>query len=371
MSTIASEVQRTLIVAHGADERAVLRRALERGGPSWVVLDEGDPDRALVRATTEAFDCVIIEHRPVTTGVELVRAIRERAPNLPLLLVAGALDEELERAVVEAGATDVISHDDASPTRLARRVRAAVRIGRVDAEQARMLAEAQAAAAARDDLLAVVSHDLRSPLNAIVLACDALEGIHGDAPDQRRYIGAIRRASQRAERLLRDLLDVARIESGGLRLECRPVSAKAILDQTRSDHEIVARDAGAQLVVDITADPGQVFADRDRILQVLANLVGNSIKHAAGAPIRLEARADADGVELVVADRGPGIVPDQLPHIFYRFWQGRSKRRGGAGLGLTIAKGIVEAHGGQIEVTSEVGQGTRFTVRLPRPPTRT
>ena len=103
------------------------------------------------------------------------------------------------------------------------------------------------------------------------------------------------------------------------------------------------------------------------MLQVLANLVGNSLKHAAGSAITLEARSDADGVELVVSDSGPGINPEQLPHVFDRFWQGRTRRRGGAGLGLTIARGIVEAHGGAIAVTSEVGRGTRFTVKLPRP----
>jgi two-component system, OmpR family, sensor histidine kinase BaeS len=100
---------------------------------------------------------------------------------------------------------------------------------------------------------------------------------------------------------------------------------------------------------------------------VLANLVGNSIKHAAGAAITLEARGDDDGVELTVGDSGPGIAAEALPHVFDRFWQGRSRRRGGAGLGLTIARGIVLAHGGDIAVASEVGQGTRFTVRLPRP----
>src|SRR5262249_30682403 len=150
--------------------------------------------------------------------------------------------------------------------------------------------------------------------------------------DRKKYVAAIRRASVRAERLLRDLLEVSRIESGALRLERRAISAKALLEQTRSDHEIQARDAGAKITVAVDRDPGAIFVDRDRVLQVLANLVGNALKHAPGATITLGARADGDGVELAVSDLGPGIAPDHLPHVFDRFWQGRARRRGGAGL---------------------------------------
>ena len=341
---------RILVVAPDDVVRARLRTAL--AGAGWPSVDEEtDLDHGLTRSAAGGHDGVIVDH---PAALDLVTALRGRGASVPVLLCAAAVDEALERAAQQAGVTDVLGPDDLIPTRLARRINAAVGPHRGRSP------------GPRDELLAIVSHDLRSPLNAIVLACDALETELGDT-ERKRYVAAVRRAGQRAERLLRDLLDVSRIETGGLKLEPRAVSARSILEQTRADHELLARDAGSQITLEVPADPGAVLADRDRVLQVLANLIGNSLKHAAGSEIKLEARGDADAVELVVADRGPGIHPDALPHIFDRFWQGRTRRRGGAGLGLTIARGIVEAHGGAIAVTSEPGQGTRFTVRLPRP----
>lgn len=363
--TESTTAPKILLVAPEGEERAALVRALGRAD-AGAVEEEADLDRALVRAAGGEHDCVIVDHRLGPTALDLVSALRGRGGTVPVLLYSARPDDDAERAAHAAGVTDLLTPEDLGPTRLARRVRLAVRFGQADAETAAMLARAQAAAAARDELLAIVSHDLRSPLNAIVLACDALDADIGDT-ERKRYVGAVRRAGQRAERLLRDLLDVSRIESGALRLECRPISARSLLEQTRSDHELAARDAGSQIRIETVGDPGQVFADRDRVLQVLANLVGNSIKHAAGAAIVLEARGAADHVAITVGDSGPGIAAEALPHVFDRFWQGRSRRRGGAGLGLTIARGIALAHGGDITVASEVGQGTRFTVELPRP----
>jgi signal transduction histidine kinase len=361
----SSESPRILLVAPDDDARATLGRALAGAGAS-AVDEESDLDRALTRAVAGEHDCLIVDHRLGRTALDLVGALRGRGATLAVLLYSARPDEDTERAAHAAGVTDLVTPEDLGPTRLARRVRFAIRFGQADAEAAKMLARAQATAAARDELLAIVSHDLRSPLNAIVLACDALDADIGDA-ERKRYVAAIRRAGQRAERLLRDLLDVSRIESGALRLECRPISARSVLEQTRSDHELLARDAGSKLELKLAGDPGQILADRDRVLQVLANLVGNALKHAAGATITLEARGDVDKVELSVSDSGPGINPEQLPHVFDRFWQGRTRRRGGAGLGLTIARGIAKAHTGDLTVASEVGRGTRFTVVLPRP----
>jgi len=364
MTTTPTEF-RLLLVVPADDGRPSLRRAIGRADLGAAIEEESDPDRAMARVTTESFDAVVIDRLRGRTAVDLVGALRGRGVTAPLVLVVDG-DAALEQAAFEAGATDVITADDLGSPRLARRLRTVVRSGHADAEAARMLARAQAAAAARDELLSIVSHDLRSPLNAIVLACDALDADITEA-ERKRYVAAVRRAGQRAERLLRDLLDVSRIESGGLKLECRALSAKSLLDQTRSDHELLARDAGSTMTLEVPADTGQVFADRDRVLQVLANLVGNALKHAPGSPVTIGATPHADAVELWVADRGPGIPAEALPHVFDRFWQGRARRRSGAGLGLTIARGIVDAHGGQIRADSELGKGTRFTVRLPRP----
>jgi signal transduction histidine kinase len=354
-----------LVVATDDDGRASLRKSIARAGLGKVEA-EGDADRALGRAASDGFDAVIVDRLRGRTAVDLATAMRGRGVTAAILLVVTDDDAELERAALEAGVTDVLTAADLAAPRLAHRLRSAVRSGRADADAAQMLERAQGAAAARDELLSIVSHDLRSPLNAIVLACDALDADITEN-ERKRYVAAVRRAGQRAERLLRDLLDVSRIESGGLKLEQRALSVKSLLEQIRGDHELQARDANSTVTLEIPDDAGQVFADRDRVLQVLANLVGNALKHAPGSPVTIGATSVPEGVELWVADKGPGITPDALPHVFDRFWQGRTRRRGGAGLGLTIARGIVAAHSGQIRADSEVGQGTRFTVRLPRP----
>src|SRR5262249_40597594 len=152
----------------------------------------------------------------------------------------GQHDEELLQAAVDAGITDFFPKADLSPRRIALRIRFAVRIGRAEAESAKLLAAATQASRARDDVLAVVSHDLRGPLHAIGLACEALrDEISGERT--LRYLGAIERQSHRAERLINDLLEASAIENGGLTLARSPVDAAAIVRQATADHELAAQ----------------------------------------------------------------------------------------------------------------------------------
>ena len=131
----------------------------------------------------------------------------------------------------------------------------------------------------------------------------------------------------------------------------------------------MTREAGLTIHTAVADGCGKVVADRDRIAQVFGNLISNAIKYAkAGGAITIEASIAGDTVGFAVVDRGPGIAPEYLPHLFDRYWQGRKQRRGSAGLGLAIAKGIVEAHGGAIGAASAPGEGARFTFSLPRAP---
>src|SRR5205823_314007 len=134
--------------------------------------------------------------------------------------------------------------------------------------------------------------------------------------------------------------------------------------QAAADHELLAKETGGQIIAHTPDEQVVVSADRDRVLQVLGNLIGNSLKHARGAPIEITVeRRDSEAL-IAVQDRGPGITPGELPHVFDRYWKGRAKK-GGAGLGLAIAKGIVSAHGGRIAVDSTQGGGARFFFTLP------
>jgi signal transduction histidine kinase len=216
-------------------------------------------------------------------------------------------------------------------------------------------------------VLAVVSHDLRGPLHAIGLACEALhDEVTGAAV---RYLGAIERASQRAERLITDLLEASAIENGALQLARAAVDAGAIVRQATADYELQVKETGGKLTAKLPEGSTLVSADRDRVLQVLGNLIGNALKHARGAPIEISLERTGRDAVIAVRDNGPGIADAELPHVFDRYWHGRAKK-GGAGLGLAIAKGIVDAHGGQIVVASKQGAGAEFSFTLPLAPPR-
>jgi signal transduction histidine kinase len=236
-------------------------------------------------------------------------------------------------------------------------------------ENARLFRAAQDATRARDDLVAIVSHDLRNPVHTIHMAATFLLEI---APKDdrrvqaRRQLEVIQRSATRANRLIQDLLDVARIQAGGLAVEPVPVDVKSLLQEAVESATPLA--SAAQLAVTCSPPPMPVAvsSDRERVLQVFANLIGNAIKFTPkGGQISLLACQENGEVRFTVADTGPGIPPEHLDHVFDRYWQAKSTAKLGAGLGLSIAKGIVEAHGGRIWVESPPQSGAQFNFTLP------
>lgn len=217
---------------------------------------------------------------------------------------------------------------------------------------------------AQDEVLAVVSHDLRGPLSAIGLACDALSA--GLTPDeQRACIATIERSSARCERLIKDLLGIAKLEQGHLELEVETFDVHDLVRQVCHDYAPAAAAAGATITASMGRSPQPLVGDRDRLHQVLSNLIGNALVHAPGAAIEISVVSRAADLVIAVTDDGPGIAPDELVRVFERYRQGK-RARGGAGLGLAIVKAVVEAHHGVATVISRPGHGARFEVALPR-----
>ena len=230
---------------------------------------------------------------------------------------------------------------------------------------------AEEAARARDVMLGVVSHDLKNPLSTISLAASfLLEDVipdDGTRAVERKQLGAVQRAAERMFRLIHDLLDVAAIEGGRISLGRRRVqTVPPLIDDALDLLRPLASAKTIDLVTEVPEVLPSIDVDRDRLLQVFSNLGGNALKFTPeGGRVAIVVRVDGDALQFTVADTGPGIDEANLRHVFDRFWQAETTAHLGTGLGLAIAKGIVEAHGGQIGVTSTLGEGTQFSFTIP------
>jgi len=237
-------------------------------------------------------------------------------------------------------------------------------------DNARLYARAERAVQARQELIATVSHDLRNPLSNIVLsAALLLRAPSTDGPAAReKQIGVIQRSADRMNRIILDLLDVASINAGHLAIERKSHPAAALVSDAIELSAATAARMMLRLEGALVGDGLEVDCDRDRLLQVFGNLIGNAIKFTPeGGTIKVSAEPREGGETLFsVADTGPGIPLDDLPHVFDRYWQARKTARLGTGLGLSISKGIVEAHDGRIWAESAPGQGATFFFTIPR-----
>ncbi len=240
-------------------------------------------------------------------------------------------------------------------------------------EQARM--REREADEARRDLVAAVSHDLRTPLASVRALIEAVaDGVVDDPETRARYLASARGEVTKLGRLVDDLFELARIDAGLLQLELEETSLHDLVSDTLSSFGHEAERRGIRLVGEVSPEVDPVLASPSKLQRVLYNLVSNALRHTpADGTVFLRAEPEEAAVRVEVADTGEGIAPEDLPRVFERSFRGEGSRsshgvgeESGAGLGLAIARGLVEAHGGKIDVESRLGEGSRFTFTLQR-----
>lgn len=278
---------------------------------------------------------------------EAVRRLRDRSPNNPF--------EELQQQNEElVSAMAALREQERERTRL------------LEAER-RAREEAQRAVRSREEILSIVSHDLRNPVGAIQTGATFLleqpELMGTDVG--RRQLEAMVRSAERANRLIQDLLDLSSIDQGTLSVRTAPEDPAGVLEEVQELMGAPAVDVGVELVVRTGSDLPSVCADRDRLVQALGNLVSNALRFTPeGGRVEVVAVSLDRVVRFTVADTGPGIREADREHLFERFWSSEDSN-GGAGLGLAIVKGIVEGHGGDVWLDPGSGEGAVFHVTIP------
>ncbi len=219
----------------------------------------------------------------------------------------------------------------------------------------------------KSEFIATASHELRTPLTSVQMGVHLLlEGALGELTDnQNEVLQACRQDCERLDKLMRDLLDLSRIEAGESQPQLATVSTRELLTTAVKELRPQVEAKGLELSIDVPVELPWVLVDRLQIERVISNLVINALRHTKNGEIKISAVQRDNYISVSVRDTGSGIPTEYLPHIFDKFVQVPDAPTGGAGLGLTISKSIVEAHGGQISVQSEVGRGTTFTFTLP------
>ncbi|HEX2208572.1 MAG TPA: hybrid sensor histidine kinase/response regulator [Longimicrobium sp.] len=369
---------RILLVEDNPGDARLLRVSLEEAESlRFGLVHAPRLSEALERVREGTFDVVLLDlSLPDARGMETVRRMLQAAPAVPIIVLTGLTDETVAVQAVQAGAQDYLVKGTVDGGTLARAIRYAMERKRLETERVNLLraeqearAAAEAAVNARDEVLRIVAHDIGNSLSAVKIHTMVLERTlpEGDAQaEARKRTEAIRHLTQQMDRLRQDLLDVAAIEAGRLSFEPHETRLHEVVDDVLGTVSGVAAEKALALESGVDPDLPAVWADRERLHQVLGNLVGNAVKFTpARGGVRVTAERDGDEIRVAVADTGPGIPAEHLENVFDRFWQARSTRRAGAGLGLAIARGVVEAHGGRIRARSEVGKGTTFEFTLP------
>lgn len=350
-----------------------------------VLSDEKDPtfevdaaDRlstALKRIEGKRYDAVVLDlGLSDSQGIETYKKLASLYPAIPIVINTGLDSNALALQAIRAGAQDYVFKGDISGTVLSRVIRYAIERKFVEEERNFLIAREQAARVDaeqatrdREDVLSIISHDLKNPLSTIDLSAQIISRQKDSSREKIVQMAQkIRKSAHYMETLISGLLDIGKIQSKNFTVEAQAESVAQVIDSTLELVEQKVEKKEIQLIVEIAPNQPPILCEKTRITQVLTNLLSNAIKFTpTKGSIRLKI-VSADGyAQFSVSDTGPGIEPELLPKLFERFWQAKETASLGTGLGLYIAKGMVEAHGGRIWVESKLGEGSTFHFTIP------
>ncbi len=387
VSPITQNVVRVLLVEDNLADVDLIQDALEEadlrpspGSLSFHLDQVGRLRDGVQRLRDGQVDVVLLDlSLPDSQGIETFVQLERLAPRTPIVVLSGLDDEEMAIRAVREGAQDYLVKGQVDGVSLSRSIRYAIERKHAEDERARLArarAEAEASLRVRDETLATISHDLRTPLTSIRGLAQLLQrriarGMATSAEEMTERLGRIEEQTVLMARMIDDLLDVARIEAGRpLELRRERCDLVALAYKTTADVQRTTDRHRLQVLVEAPEVVGEL--DSIRVERVILNLLTNAVKYSPdGCDVDLTVRSEHDGASawgiLAVRDGGIGIPAADLPRIFDRYYRASnvSDQIRGTGLGLAGAQQIVEQHGGTIAVASESGRGTTFTVRLP------
>jgi len=373
--TAQSPLPINLLLVDDLSENLVALEALLRG-PGRRVLTASSGDEALSLLLEHDFALAILDvQMPGIDGFELAELMRgtERTRHIPIVFVTAA-GRELNYAFrgYESGAVDFL-YKPLDPHAVRGKVDVFVELERQRQSMLHLQSELECAVRMRDDFMALVSHELRNPLNTLYLQAQLRQRMvaKGEAPAFDAFQDMVSRDGHQIRsmiRLLDDIMDVGRVRTGQLSMALRPVDLAAIARRAVGSMQEQARSLGVPLTVE-GAQELPVSGDEFRLEQVLLNLMTNALRYGLGRPVSIVLEASAGEACVSVTDQGPGIAPEEQQRIFEQFERGSNRQSApGLGLGLFISREIAHAHGGRLKLRSAVGEGASFTMRLPLTP---
>ncbi len=368
-----------LIVDDIEANRDVLRRRLMRQGHTVVVAENGKQALEKLRAGT--FDLVLLDiMMPEMDGYEVLRVLKadETLRHLPVIMISALHELDSVVRCIGMGAEDYLPKPF-NPTLLKTRIGACLEKKRAHDRESRLYHDLQGShrrlqqlEKLRDDLTHMIIHDLRTPLNGMLLSVQAVESM-GDLDEmQREMLGIARVGGETLIGMINDLLDISKMESGVMLLKCRKTTAAGLIAAALKQVTLLANARHLTLTAELSPDVPSLMADESKLVRTLVNLLSNSIKFSPeGGIVTLAVKSEHDGsaLQFSVSDTGEGIPPEAFGLIFEKFGQVESRKGGrlmSTGLGLAFCKLAVEAHGGRIEVQSTLGEGSTFSFTVPQ-----